>query len=145
MQAPMVYARFVMADKRDVVVGPFGSDAAAEQYGQDAGCAEARYLGAVTRLTPVGLAKEIVRLRDNTIDAQWSATVTRWDQNCGFATDRQGITWFLSRDDLPGQLEALQVGTLIGFSGSPYPQPGKKYPRAYSIRILRDVDEGATT
>lgn len=63
-------------------------------------------------------------------------TVTGWraGQPHGFITDTRGGSWFVSRDDLPEDRPVLPAGTPVTFTGSPTPSPGKKYPRAYSIR-----------
>ncbi|WP_158839961.1 NYN domain-containing protein [Saccharothrix deserti] len=63
-------------------------------------------------------------------------TVTGWrvGQPHGFITDTRGGSWFVSRDDLPEGHTVLPTGTPVSFTGSPTPTPGRKYPRAYSIR-----------
>jgi hypothetical protein len=65
--------------------------------------------------------------------------ITRWipDATNGFATDTEGRSWFVSREDLPGGKLYLPLGTEITFSGLPNPRPGKKYPQAYSVQIVR--------
>ncbi|MFE2757957.1 NYN domain-containing protein, partial [Actinosynnema sp. NPDC059335] len=65
-------------------------------------------------------------------------TVTGWraGQKHGFITDTRGGSWFASRDDLPVGLAMLPTGTPVSFTGSPTPLPGRKYPRAQSIRIV---------
>jgi len=63
-------------------------------------------------------------------------TVTSWKsgQPHGFITDTRGGSWFVSRDDLAAGLTLLLVGTPVSFTGSPEPIPGRKYPRAQSVR-----------
>ena len=63
-------------------------------------------------------------------------TVTGWKsgQAHGFITDTRGGSWFVSRDDLPAGLTLLLAGTPVSFTGSPAPMPGRKYPRAQSVR-----------
>ncbi|CCH31732.1 NYN domain-containing protein [Actinosynnema sp. NPDC047251] len=63
-------------------------------------------------------------------------TVTGWraGQPHGFITDTRGGSWFVSSDDLPDGRSALATGTPVSFTGSPTPNPGRKYPRAYSVQ-----------
>lgn len=63
-------------------------------------------------------------------------TVTGWKtgQPHGFITDTRGGSWFVSRDDLPDGHTGLPTGTPVSFTGSPTPTPGRKYPRALSVR-----------
>jgi hypothetical protein len=63
--------------------------------------------------------------------------ITRWEPNdsYGFATDSSGLRWFVSIRDLPPGLDQLPVNTVVSFAGSPHCAPGKKHPRAYSIRL----------
>ncbi|TQM78710.1 uncharacterized LabA/DUF88 family protein [Saccharothrix saharensis] len=64
-------------------------------------------------------------------------TVTGWKagQPHGFITDSRGNSWYASRDDLPVGVAMLPTGTPVSFTGSPVPAPGRKYPRAESIRF----------
>ncbi|MFE9749499.1 NYN domain-containing protein [Saccharothrix saharensis] len=64
-------------------------------------------------------------------------TVTGWKagQPHGFITDSRGSSWYASRDDLPVGVAMLPTGTPVSFTGSPVPAPGRKYPRAESIRF----------
>ncbi|MFI9007956.1 NYN domain-containing protein [Actinosynnema sp. NPDC053489] len=64
-------------------------------------------------------------------------TVTGWKpgQAHGFITDSRGGSWYASRDDLPTGVAMLPTGTPVSFTGSPVPSPGRKYPRAESIRF----------
>ncbi len=64
-------------------------------------------------------------------------TVATWrsGQSHGFITDSKGGSWFVSRDDLPEGLTLLLAGTPVSFTGSPVPMPGRKYPRAQSVRL----------
>ncbi|MFI6098053.1 NYN domain-containing protein [Lentzea sp. NPDC051213] len=63
-------------------------------------------------------------------------TVSSWKsgQTHGFITDTRGGSWFVSRDDLAAGLTLLLTGTPVSFTGSPEPMPGRKYPRAQSVR-----------
>jgi uncharacterized LabA/DUF88 family protein len=63
-------------------------------------------------------------------------TITGWKsgQPHGFITDTRGGSWYVSRDDLPFGLTLLLTGTPVSFTGSPEPVPGRKYPRAQSVR-----------
>src|SRR5262249_4361858 len=66
-------------------------------------------------------------------------TITRWNpgDTSGFITEAgTGTSWFASRDDLADEGSVLPPGTLVAFSGSPRPAPGKRYPRARTIRAV---------
>jgi uncharacterized LabA/DUF88 family protein len=64
-------------------------------------------------------------------------TVTGWraGQPHGFITDTRGASWFVSKDQLPGDRTQLRTGTPVSFTGSPAPAPGKKYPQAFEVRV----------
>jgi hypothetical protein len=66
--------------------------------------------------------------------------ITRWTlgDTYGFITDSDGVSWFVSRDSLPGGRAELPEGTPVTFSGSPKPKPGKGYPEAVRVRIKSD-------
>ncbi len=120
------------------VVGPFPSPADADAYGKARHGEQVTYLGWGRR---TGLAEldQVIGAKQAAAGSpghNWTGTVTRWEpgQSQGFITDRDGRSWFVSRDDLPEGMTALVVGTRVWFSGSPHPKPGKKYPQAYSVR-----------
>lgn len=73
--------------------------------------------------------------RGTTPERRHHGIVTRWvaGDAYGFITDDEGRSWFASRDDTETH-DALPVDSRVTFAGSPAPAPGKKYPRARSIR-----------
>lgn len=66
--------------------------------------------------------------------------ITLWQPGAswGLATDDGGLTWFVSRDDLPAGRTELDWGTAITFQGTTRPSPGKGYPRAYGVQVEED-------
>lgn len=126
-----------------VTVGPFDSEGDADAFGEAHTCAEAGYVGTARRLGRQELAAEIARLRagggpESARSWRRTGVISRWSGTSGFATDSEGTSWFVSRDDLPAGRAELDVHTAIAFSGAPDPAPGKKYPRAYSIQLAGD-------
>ncbi|MEV0824698.1 hypothetical protein [Nonomuraea rubra] len=65
-------------------------------------------------------------------------TITRWlpGETSGFITDSGSRSWFVSRDSLPAGDTSLPKGTRVRFHGRPEPKPGKRYPEAFSVRVL---------
>jgi hypothetical protein len=124
-----------------VTVGPFDSEAEADEFGELHNCPEARYTGTARRLGRQELGVEIAKMKAGPAaeSRKHTGVVSRWSGSSGFATDPVGVSWFISRDDLPGGRMELSLGTRITFSGSPFPAPGKKYPRAYSIQLTKEI------
>lgn len=122
-----------------IAVGPFDTLSQADTWGTDRHTADHHYVGAVRRMSPDQFDRHTIgkRLARNYQGTRGrTGMVTRWDEGCGFATDSEGASWFLSDSDLPDSRVALPVGTIIAFTGSPHPSPGTKYPRARSITIV---------
>jgi hypothetical protein len=71
--------------------------------------------------------------------------ITRWPpgETCGFITeDGTGVSWFVSRDDLRPRAGGLPAGTGVIFNGLPDRfEPGKKYPRARSVRLAPEQQQ----
>ena len=86
---------------------------------------------------PFVRSSEVVASPAGTPRGRRRGTVTSWKagQPHGFITDTRGGSWYASRDDLPVGLAMLPTGTTVSFTGSPVPSPGRKYPRAESIRF----------
>ncbi|XVS67434.1 NYN domain-containing protein [Actinosynnema sp. CA-299493] len=86
---------------------------------------------------PFVRSTEVVASPAGTPRGRRRGTVTGWKpgQPHGFITDSRGGSWYASRDDLPTGLAMLPTGTPVSFTGSPVPSPGRKYPRAESIRF----------
>ncbi|MEU4766632.1 NYN domain-containing protein [Actinosynnema sp. NPDC023794] len=86
---------------------------------------------------PFVRSTEVVASPAGTPRGRRRGTVTGWKpgQPHGFITDSRGSSWYASRDDLPTGLAMLPTGTPVSFTGSPVPPPGRKYPRAESIRF----------
>ncbi|MCE6996487.1 NYN domain-containing protein [Saccharothrix sp. S26] len=86
---------------------------------------------------PFVRSSEVVASPAGTPRGRRRGTVTGWKagQAHGFITDTRGGSWYASRDDLPVGVAMLPTGTAVSFTGSPVPSPGRKYPRAESIRF----------
>jgi cold shock CspA family protein len=67
--------------------------------------------------------------------------ITRWQdgETYGFITSEDQVTYFLSESDLPRGVTCLPVGTVVSFTAATNPQPGKRHPRAKSVRLAGDV------
>lgn len=63
--------------------------------------------------------------------------ITRWKpgDTYGFITSDEGVSWFVSRDSLPGGTAELPEGTRVTFGGSLARKPGKGYPEALRVRV----------
>lgn len=125
-------------------VGPFDSPTEADEYGRAHHGEHLDYLGWAQCTGRVELRQALGAAQASNADEPengWSGVVTRWDAGAthGFITDRDERSWFVSRDDLPDQLTALDVGANVWFTGSPHPTQGKKYPRAYTVRLIEPV------
>lgn len=120
-------------------VGPFDSSDEADEYGRARQSDQVNYLGWAERTGRVEFDRVVgaMQVRADQPDHGWYGVLTRWEPGAtqGFITDRDGCSWFVSRDDLPGGLAALEVGVNVWFTGSPHPKPGKKYPQAYTVLI----------
>ena len=120
-------------------VGPFDSPGEAEEYGKAHRGNRLDYLGWAERTGRVELDQVIGAMLTPAGQPEhgWYGVITRWDAGAtqGFLTDRERRSWFVSRDDLPGGLAAIDVGVHVWFTGSPHPKPGKKYPQAYTVRV----------
>lgn len=119
----------------------FHSPSEADEYGRAHHGQQINYLGWAQRTGRVELDQVIAAAQAasaNEQDRDWSGVVTRWEAGAthGFITDRDARSWFVSRDGLPDQLTALDVGTRVRFAGSPHPTRGKKYPQAYTVRPI---------
>jgi cold shock CspA family protein len=68
---------------------------------------------------------------------QLKGIVTRWEDGdtYGFITCEDKATYFLSDTDLPRGHRSLPVGTAVTFVPANNPQPGKRYPRARTVRF----------
>jgi hypothetical protein len=121
-------------------VGPFDDPAEAHEYGSARHGEQFDYLGWAERTGRVELDRVAGAMQVSADQPEhgWNGIVTRWAPGAtqGFITDLQGRSWFISRDHLPAGLAALDEGTHVKFSGSPNPKPGKKYPQAFSVRII---------
>jgi cold shock CspA family protein len=118
-------------------VGPFDNPAEADEYGSARHGEQFDYLGCAERTGRVELDQVIgaMQVSADRPEHGWNGVVTRWADGAthGFITDRERRSWFVSRDDLPEGLSALDEDTDVCFSGSPHPKPGKKYPQAFSV------------
>lgn len=136
----MTWYDAVFRDRRQLrTVGPFATPDEAEQYGTARHGNQLNYLGWAERTGRVELDRVIGAMQASAADPGhgWHGVVTRWEAGAthGFITDRTSRSWFVSHDDLPDGLAALDPGTAVWFTGSPKPKPGKRYPQAYSVRI----------
>lgn len=127
-----------------ITSGSYDTEQEAADAGREAATTELTFLGVAYRLGHTDLKMHAARLHQRTEQTstvgdghRHSGLITRWvpGETSGFVTDHDGRSWFVSRDDLPEGQETLPVGTRITFAGSHHPSPGKKYPRARSVRL----------
>lgn len=119
---------------RRLTVGPFDSEGEAKEYGVANQRGELRFLGVAVRVGREELQK-VAAVGQFREDAAAGAdrrlgVVTRWPVGAtsGFITDADRVSWFVSRDQLPADLDWLLVDTEVSFAG-------KRYPQAYSVVV----------
>jgi cold shock CspA family protein len=79
--------------------------------------------------------------------ARLTGTVTRWNpgEAFGFITGENAASFYVSRNDLPRGVRGLAPGTVVSFSADLAPEPGRRYLRARSVRVVTLPDpQGGT-
>jgi hypothetical protein len=126
-------------------VGPFDTESEAREYAESVSTEFITFTGETVGMMTANFFErytvgEKFRVQGlaRTPDGHWIGEVTRIGNVYGFIVGAsRGTSWFYSKIDEDGHdPEALKLGTLVSFTGSPHPTDGNKYPRAYSIRVL---------